>query len=66
MKLRELKSILYSQTGNIQWAIVYDLETNTDIARCSIEGAVANYGGYEVKRITSYADCDNHYLVITI
>lgn len=69
MKLKDLKPILYSTTGGIQWAVVYDLEKNEDIERCcSVEFAIAHYGECEVKRINSYYNCENgnDYIVITI
>jgi hypothetical protein len=69
MKLKDLRPILYSATGEIQWAIVYDLEKNEDLEYgCSIEFAVTHYGGCEVKRISSCYNFENEtdYLVITI
>ena len=54
MKLKELESILISPRGSISRAIVYDLETDTELEYgCSVEYAVANYGEREVKRISS-------------
>ena len=69
MRLKDLKPILYSTVGAIQWAIVYDYERNEDIEHgCSIEYAITHYEEYEVKRITSYYEVStgNDYLVITI
>ena len=69
MKLKDLKPILYSETGAIQWAIVYDYEKNEDLEYgCSIEFAICHYGEYEVKRISSCYNYEkeDHYLVITI
>lgn len=69
MKLKDLKSILYSQIGEIQAVIIYNYILNKDVEiGCSIEYAVANYGDCIVKRISSTLnpitalDC----LVITI
>ena len=63
MKLKELKSILYSQIGSIQTAIVYDLERNIDLTEAgSIESAIVRFGEREVKRITAYNDT----LIITV
>lgn len=63
MKLKDLKSILFSTHGCIQSAIVYDRAKNTDIiSGCSVDYAVENFGECEVKRIQ--ADCN--YLVITV
>lgn len=54
MKLNELKSILYSQTGSILWVIVYDSQTCSDLEQCSIEHAIKIYGEYEVRRLYAY------------
>jgi hypothetical protein len=69
MKLKELKTILYSKTGDYQWAIVYDWAKNIDLATgCSIEYAIEHYGECEVKRIRSCYEADKgqDYLVIII
>ncbi len=63
MKLKELKGIMHSSTGRIQWAIVYDLMENKDLENgCSIEYAIENYGEKEIKNIQADGDC----LVLTI
>jgi hypothetical protein len=63
MKLKELKSILYSTHGYVQFAIVYDIEKNTDIENgCSIEYAIKNHGEKEVKHIQAF----EHQLVISV
>ena len=55
MKLSELKGILHSSTGNIIWAIVYDLKTHTDLANgCSVDYAVEHFADEEVKKISAY------------
>lgn len=55
MKLKELQSILYSRRGEIQFAIVYEYETNTDIENgCSVEYAVEHHGDREVKQIGAF------------
>ena len=55
MKLKELKSVLYSHMGNIQWAIVWDTKTAQDIANgCSVDYAVAHYGECELVQIQAY------------
>ena len=62
MKLKELKSILYSSRGSVQFAIVYDQEKNTDLASgCSIDYAVKEYGERELKRIEAF---ENQLLII--
>lgn len=68
MKLKELKSILHSNTGQIQMAIVYDIDNNKDLASGSIEYAMKEYGEMEVNRISSCVKFKNgqDYLVITV
>lgn len=67
MKLKDLESILSSESGAIQRTIVYDLEKNDDLeCGCSIEFAVTNYGEREVKRIGSCYESGKDYLIITI
>ena len=63
MKLNELKTVLYSDRGHIQFAIVYDSATNADIENgCSIEYAINQYGEKEIKHIQAF----ENQLVITI
>ena len=69
MKLKDLSSILYSKTGNIQFAIVYDYENHIDLEHgCSVEYAITHYGDYKVRRITSCFDFSEQmdYLVIHV
>lgn len=69
MKLKDLTLCLYSQSGAIQWAIVYDYNLNEDLEYgCSVEYAIANYGEHEVRRVSSYYNPTNgkDYLIITI
>lgn len=54
MKLKELKSILYSSRDNVQFAIIYDSKTNEDIAEGNIDNIVSDHGEKEVKRIEAY------------
>ena len=55
MKLKELKSVLCSNRGSVQFAIVYDSKTNTDIENgCSIDYAVQTHGDKEVIRIEAF------------
>ena len=57
MKIKDLNKIIYSKTGDIQFCIIYDFETNKDIANgCSMEYAVCHYGDKEVKRVSAYED----------
>lgn len=63
MQIKELKSVLYSQTGNIQQAIVYDLAKNKDLENgCSIDYAVKEYGDIELKHIQA----DKNMIVLVI
>lgn len=52
MKLKDLKDVLHSQTGNIQFAIVWDYNTMKDLENgCSVDYAVTEYGERELKRV---------------
>lgn len=57
MKLKELKNILYSNRGNIQSAIVWNIESNADLANgCSIDYAVEHLGELELLHIEAFKD----------
>lgn len=61
--LNDLSPVLKSRRGDVQFAIVYDSASNTDLENgCSIEYAVNYYGNREVKRIEAF---ENN-LLITI
>lgn len=63
MKLKDLSGIIRSTTGSLQFVIVYDITTNTDLENdCSAEYAMKTYGDREVQRIQAEGD----QLVITI
>ena len=69
MKIKDLKGIMRSEYGSMQWVIVYDLEQNKDIeCGCSAEYAIANYGEFEVKKLNSFYDSKNQmdYIVLTV
>lgn len=66
MKLKELQPVLRSQTGQLQWCIVYDWEYNEDVARGSVEYAIEHYGDSEVRRIYSCYEDGQDYIVIEI
>jgi hypothetical protein len=52
MKLKDLKPVLYSSRGAVQFAIVYDQEKNTDLENgCAIDYAVEKYGDRTVRHI---------------
>lgn len=57
MKLKDFKPVIFSRTGDIQFVIIYDYESNTDLeVNCSFEYACEHYGDREVKRITAYGN----------
>ena len=63
MTINNLNGILYSNRGNIQFAVLYDISTNTEIINgCSIDYIVANYGDLIIKHITA----ENNNLIITV
>lgn len=67
MKLKDLKDILWSQTGQIQWCVVYDWANDKDISpQCSVEYAVVHYGELSVRKIMSCCQCGQDYLVIEV
>ena len=53
MKLKELKDVLRSTTGNIQMAVLWDCEKVEDVSTGSIDYIVKNYGESTVYRIYS-------------
>ena len=63
MKIKDLKSVLYSSTGSIQFAVLYDSELNKDIVQgSSIDYIVHNYGEKDLKHIQAFED----QLILTI
>lgn len=57
MKLEDLKPILFSRRGSVQFAIIYDEQTCHDIVSgCSIEYAVKEYGARIVQHIEAFGD----------
>lgn len=55
MKLKELKPVLRSNRGGVQFCIVYDQALNVDIETgCSVEYAVEKYGERTVYRIEAF------------
>ena len=52
MKLKELKEVLYSSIGDLQTAVVWDVDTHkVIIGGCSIEHALGRFGDWQVVRI---------------
>ena len=67
MKLKDLKDVLWSTTGQIQWCVVYDWEADKDIApRCSVEYAIKHYGDITVRRIMSAYEDGQSLLIIEV
>lgn len=54
MKLSKMKSVLRSGRGALQFAILYDLNTCSDIAEASIDYIVENYGERKVTKIEAF------------
>ena len=54
MKLLDLKSIIFSQTGSIQLCVVYDRCNNVDLENgCSVEYAYKHYGEREIHNVSA-------------
>ena len=67
MKLKELKPVIFSATGNIQFCIIYDRGNNVDLENgCSVEYAYNHYGEREVLRVSATYENDLAQLVFTI
>lgn len=67
MQLKELRPVLRSVTGEIQFCIIYDCNANADIEYgCSAEYAYKHYGDREVVRISSTFEKGQSYIVISI
>ena len=67
MKLKSLKSVLHSEVGFIQMAILYDWRAREDVALGSVDYMVKNYGESVVKTIRSdYDDKCGSALVICV
>lgn len=62
MKLKELKPVLRSNRGSVQFAILYDSKTNSDIESASIDYIVENYGDKDVIRIEAF----ENQLIVTV
>ena len=62
MSLNDLKSILYSNRGYTQQAIIYDSQENKDIECGNIDYIVKKYGEKKVIRIEAF---ENN-LIITV
>ena len=56
MKIRDLKSVAYSSHGDIQWAVVYDYNSQQDLMHGSVECAIKEYGECELTRLQAHND----------
>lgn len=57
MKLNELKTVLHSNRGDVQKAVIYDMANGIDIEDdIAIDAAVKCYGDREVHRIEAAGD----------
>ena len=56
MKLNDLKPILWTQIGEIQFAIIWDTMNHCFMDNVTVEGAIEKYGEHEVKQITAFED----------
>lgn len=61
MKLKELRSILYSSRGGVQMAVLYNRTHNKDIDSGSVEYIAGHYPEIEVDQISAFED----YIIIT-
>lgn len=63
MRLSELSGILRSTRGDIQLAVVYDVEKCYDLENsCSVEYAIKHYGDKELKQLQAF----ENKIIITI
>ena len=56
MKIGDLKSVAYSSHGDIQWAVVYDYNSQKDLMYGSVECAIKEYGECELTRLQAHRD----------
>ena len=67
MKLKDLKSAIYSLTGAVQLCIVYDYHANIDLHYgCSVEYAYEVFGEREIHRVFPVMENGNVYTVFSI
>ena len=57
MKIKDLKGIAYSVHGLLQWAVLYDYTSQTDIVSgCTVDHIIKEYGELELTRIQAVND----------
>ena len=67
MKLKDLATVAYSLTGDIQSCIVYDCHENIDLETgCSIEYAIKHYGDRDLHRVSSLYEDGCSYLLLSL
>ena len=67
MKLKDLKPVIFSRTGDIQLCIIYDVGNNVDLHYgCSVEYAYEIFGEREVKRVQPVFEDGTAYIVFSI
>lgn len=62
MKIEDLKGIAYSNHGFVQWAVVYDCNSQKDVLEGTVESAISEYGECELTRLQA----DQDYLVFEV
>jgi len=63
LKIKDLRKVLFSNKGAVQFAIVYDSNKHADLENgCTIDYVVAQYGERELKRIEAF----ENQLILTI
>ena len=62
MKIKDLKSVAYSSHGLIQWAVVYDYNSQKDVLKSNVEYVIEVYGECELTRLQA----DQNYLVFEV
>lgn len=54
MKIKELKGLCFSNHGLVQMAVLYNYNTQMDVATGSIEYIIRDYGEWELTRIQAH------------
>lgn len=62
MKIKDLKSVAYSSHGLIQWAVVYDYNSQKDVLEGNVEYVIEVYGECGLTRLQA----DQNYLVFEV
>lgn len=54
MKIKDLAGIAYSTHGDLQMAVLYNYNTQKDVATGTVEHIISNYGELELTRLQAY------------